>query len=370
MSDDTLSMLADAAAGFAKPDLPRVRKLRGTDPGFDRLRWTAMAEQGWFSVLASEDHGGLGLGLDACCVIAGKLGYGLTPEPFAAAGVMAPLALARSTNAALRDAELPAVMSGEKLVSLAFQGIGSEFDLSGMSVKATASADAHRLDGEMRFIAPAAADTFIVAATTGNGTLLAWIPRDSNGLAISSERAADGTLLGRITLNKVLVPAAALLAVEDRGATLLAELVDAGLLATAAELCGMMDRMQEMTLEYLRTRQQFGKAIGSFQALQHRSVDLWMQKQLAHAAVNAAAAAFSTLSPEARSAAASAAKSRASDAALLIGKQSIQMHGAIGVTDEYDLGLYVNRSLTLAAWLGNGAVHRRRFGELAPENTD
>jgi alkylation response protein AidB-like acyl-CoA dehydrogenase len=370
LSDDTLSMLADAAAGFAKPDLPRVRKLRGTDPGFDRQRWTAMAEQGWFSVLAAEADGGLGLGLDACCVIAGKLGYGLTPEPFAAAGVMAPLALARSPNVVLRNTELAAVMAGEKLATVAFQGSNCDFDLSGASVKASPASDGHRLDGELRFIAPAAADAFIVAASTGNGTLLAWVPRDSNGLAISSERAADGTLLGRIVLNNVAVSAATLLVAEDRGAALLAEVVDAGLLVTAAELCGMMDRMQEMTLEYLRTRQQFGKAIGSFQALQHRSVDLWMQKQLAHAAVNAAASNFSAMPPEARSAAASAAKSRASDAALLIGKQSIQMHGAIGVTDEYDLGLYVNRSLVLSAWLGNGAMHRRRFGELAPENTD
>lgn len=370
MSDDTLSMLADAAAGFAKPDLPRIRKLRGTDPGFDRQRWTEMADQGWFSVLVAEEDGGLGLGLDACCVIAEKLGYGLSPEPFAASGVMAPLALACSSNEALRANELAALMGGERIATLGFQGVDGSLNMEGASVAARRDGDGYSLTGELRFVAPAAADAFIVAAHTEAGVLLGWLPRNTTGLAVRGEECADGTQLGRLSLDKVNLSDAALLAGPDKAQGILRQVADAGLLATAAELNGMMDRMLEMTQEYLRTRQQFGKAIGSFQALQHRAVDLWMQKQLSHAAVSVAAANFASLSPDARSAAASGAKSRASDAALLIGKQAIQMHGAIGVTDEYDLGLYVNRTLTLSAWLGNGATHRRRFGELAPETND
>ena len=133
-----------------------------------------------------------------------------------------------------------------------------------------------------------------------------------------------------------------------------------------------MERCLDMTLEYLRTRKQFGRAIGSFQALQHRAVDLWVQKELARAAVASAARTLddASASPLARSAAASGAKARATHAALLMSTQAVQLHGAIGFTDEYDLGLYLNRALVLSAWLGNAAEHRRRYGELAAIETD
>lgn len=370
MSDDTLSMLADAAAGFAKPDLARVRKLRGSEPGYEPERWSQMAEQGWFSILVSENDGGLGLGIDASCVVAQKLGYALFPEPFAASGVMAPLALARSGNARLKETLLGEVASGEKVATLAWQGISGEIGFDKLGVTATPSGDGVVLRGEARFVAVPAADVFIVAARRQGGIALYCVARDAAGLGVAREACADGSAQARLKFDEVRVPADAELANPDQGAALLREVLDAGILVTAAELAGMMDRMHEMTMEYLRTRQQFGKAIGSFQILQHRSVDLWIQKQLTQAAVNAAAQSFGSASPDARSAAASGAKSRASDAALLMGKQCIQMHGAIGVTDEYDLGLYVNRALTLSAWLGNGAAHRRRFGELAPETND
>ena len=127
-----------------------------------------------------------------------------------------------------------------------------------------------------------------------------------------------------------------------------------------------MESALDLTLEYLRTRVQFGKAIGSFQALQHRAVDLYIQKELSRAALNAAAAALDdpACTPERRAAAASSVKARASQAALAIGNEALQMHGAMGFTDEYDLGLYVNRALVLSAWLGNAAAHRRRYSSL------
>jgi 3-oxochol-4-en-24-oyl-CoA dehydrogenase len=143
--------------------------------------------------------------------------------------------------------------------------------------------------------------------------------------------------------------------------------IDAALVGTSAELVGIMDRVLELTLDYLRTRKQFGRAIGSFQALQHRAVDVWIQKELSRAAVASAVRALDDPAAAARaqSAAASGAKARAAGAALALCKEALQMHGAIGYTDEYDLGLYFNRALTLSAWLGNAADRRRRYGELA-----
>jgi alkylation response protein AidB-like acyl-CoA dehydrogenase len=127
-----------------------------------------------------------------------------------------------------------------------------------------------------------------------------------------------------------------------------------------------MDCALEMTLEYLRTRVQFGKPIGSFQALQHRAVDMYIQKELTRATLAAAVALLdqADCTPERRSAVVSSAKARASQAALAICKEALQMHGAIGYTDEYDLGLYFNRALVLAAWLGNASAHRARYAAL------
>ncbi|MBE0626776.1 MAG: acyl-CoA dehydrogenase, partial [Burkholderiales bacterium] len=144
--------------------------------------------------------------------------------------------------------------------------------------------------------------------------------------------------------------------------------LDHATLSASAELLGVMDCALEMTLAYLRTRVQFGKPIGSFQALQHRAVDMYIQKELTRATLAAALATVQApdCTPDQRTAAASSAKARATQAALAICKEALQMHGAIGYTDEYDLGLYFNRALVLSAWLGNAAMHRSRYAALAP----
>ena len=138
-------------------------------------------------------------------------------------------------------------------------------------------------------------------------------------------------------------------------------------MAASAELFGAIDCMLEMTLEYLRTRVQFGKPIGSYQALQHRAVDMYIQKELTRATLAAAVATLEDpdCTPEQRAAAASSAKARATQAALAVCKEALQMHGAIGYTDELDLGLYFNRTLVLSAWLGNAGAHRSRYAALA-----
>ena len=179
--------------------------------------------------------------------------------------------------------------------------------------------------------------------------------------------AADGSAQARLHFSALRLPASHCLAGAPRAGQLLRGMLDRGTVAASAELVGLMDRALEMTLDYLRTRRQFGKPIGSFQALQHRAVDIWIQRQLARAAVDAAVRTLDspTSTAAARQLAASSAKSRASHAALMLCTQAVQLHGAIGFTDEYDLGLYLNRALNLSAWLGNAAEHRRRYGALA-----
>ena len=367
MSDDTLVMLTDAAAAFAKPDSKRVRAVRGTQPGFDLAVWREMAAQGWFSVLVPEAQGGLGLGLAAAAAIAGRIGYAVFPEPFVAASVLTTAALTRGDNPALVAALLDAVASGERVVTLGWQNDGGDLAPEATGVRLQQAGAATNLSGGCRFVRVAAADVFVVAARGDHGLALYAIERGRAGLDIVTEAAADGSSAARLQMHTVAVTAADRVAGPAAAGAALGHAIDAAVLCTAAELTGIMERVLELTFEYLRTRKQFGKPIGSFQALQHRAVDIWIQKELSKAALEAALLRFDAAdaTPAQRSLAASSAKSRAADAALLVCKQAVQLHGAIGFTDEYDLSLYFNRALVLAAWLGNGATHRRRYDALS-----
>ena len=363
MSDDTLTMLADAAAAFAKPDSKRIRALRGTADGFDRSVWRQMADQGWLQVLVPEDAGGLGLGLDAAVAIATRLGYANYPEPYVAAAVLPTAVLTRGDNPALAERLLSDLSSGACVMTAAWQDDGGA-----LAASATAVAERNgALEGHCRFVRAAAADVFIVAARGPDGLALYALERDRAGLKVERESAADGSASARLVLRGVKVTSSDRLASPVCAPGALGYATDAAVLCTAAELVGIMERVLELTFEYLRTRKQFGKPIGSFQALQHRAVDIWIQKEVSKAALDAAVRRFDAAgaTPRDRAMAASSAKSRAADAALTVCKQAVQLHGAIGFTDEYDLSLYFNRALLLCAWLGNAAAHRRRYGDLS-----
>jgi alkylation response protein AidB-like acyl-CoA dehydrogenase len=365
MTDETLTMLADAAASFASPDAARVRAVRGSADGFDRAVWAQMAELGWYSIVVPETADGLGLDLAAGATIASKLGYAAFPEPFVSAGLMVPWCLSR---AGARAAPLlESVTSGAVVAALAWQPERGGLDTAHPGAVATASGTQTVVSGACRFAVPASADAFIVAAAAGDGVGLYWVPRGQAGVSVTAEPCADGTASAWLVLDGVQVAPEHCVAAPADGAALLRSTVDLGTIACSAELVGGMDRALELTLDYLRTRKQFGKPIGSFQALQHRAVDLWIHRQVTRAVVETAIRTFDSPASDARARtlAASSAKARAAQTALLLSNQTIQLHGAIGTTDEYDLGLYVNRALTLSAWMGNASEHRRRFGALS-----
>jgi len=366
MGDDTLRMLRDSAADFATLDAARVRRLRGTDPGFERSVWREMADMGWLGVLIPEELGGLGLGLAAAAIITEQLGRALYPEPYSASAVAATLALLHGDNAELKQRLLPQLAAGEIIASLAWQNERGGLDLDQCAVRARAQGGAVLLDGSSRFVATGGADGYIVAARSAEGLELHWIERTAAGLACEPELRADGSMSVRLRFDAVAAAAHARVASAAAARAALQLALDHALLAASAELLGLMDCALEMTLEYLRTRVQFGKPIGSYQALQHRAVDMYIQKELTRATLGAAVVILDDpgCAPERRAAAASSAKARASQAALAICKEALQMHGAIGYTDEYELGLYFNRALVLSAWLGNAGAHRARYAAL------
>ena len=344
---DQQRMLADAARQFAAEHTPeRLRACRDRHPDFDRSVWQSIADLGWLGVLVPEERGGLDAGFGDMAQLVYAWGRACAPEPLVATGVLAARALVLGKGPA-RNRLLEALVTGECIPALA-AGEGAVTWAKG------------QLNGARRFAVPAHADGFLVQTDQG----LCWVERDAAGVKIDHERRADGSHAAWLHLSMVDASEDHRVS-EDDGAARRA--TDEARVMAAVEMSGMMQAMLELTLEYLRTREQFGKPIGSFQALQHRAVDLYIAAEVARDVAQAACDSLDAgLSDDALVLTASRAKARAGDALDRIARESVQLHGAIGFTDEYALSLYVNRALTLSAWLGNAAQMRRRYAQAAP----
>ncbi|MCC6532049.1 MAG: acyl-CoA dehydrogenase family protein [Burkholderiales bacterium] len=367
-------MLAESVADFARraTDMARVRKWRGQSPGFDRGLWREMAALGWTGLLVPERFGGSGLGLTEMAVVSRGLARALTPEPLVACAVLAARTLVHCQNEALGAELLPRIADGKLIAALAWQEQAGDLGGGALATRCTQSAGEAVVNGSKRFVAGAAgADGFIVSAQGASGMQLLWVPANAAGVSLDLQPLADGRFSGLLAFKDAKLPQRHVLASGEVARAALDRAVDEATVMASAELLGVMSRALEMTLDYLRTRVQFGRTIGSFQALQHRAVDLFVQEQLSSAVLDDALAAIDERPDDPATAAqVSRAKARCSDAASLITRQAIQMHGAIGFTEDSDVGLYVKRALTLCAWLGNSAYHRRRFARLAPDDSE
>src|SRR5579883_2939748 len=311
----------------------RLRALRdGHDPdGFSRTLWAEMARLGWLGIVVPEAYGGAGLGWRDLQVVLEELGRVLAPEPVLSA-VVGASALLLGGEEAQRRAHLPAVAAGERLVALAYQEPGSRFDPACVATRAERSGEGWRLSGEKTHVLDGhVADWLVVSARADEGITLFLVPRGAPGLA--AER------LGRV--------------------------LDRATIALAGMMLGAMTAAFEMTLDYLKTRTQFGVLIGTFQALKHRAARMYVETELARSVVTAAHAALDTGADETQVARlAAAAKARAADAFLLIANEGIQMHGGIGMTDEHDIGLYLKRARGDEMTFGDAAWQRDRLARL------
>jgi alkylation response protein AidB-like acyl-CoA dehydrogenase len=361
-------LLRDSVADFIArgTDIARVRRLRGTPAEYERTVWKQMARLGWLGILIPEQHGGLGLGLAEAAIVAEGLGRALAPEPFTAA-VLAVETLVGGDNASLKADLLPRIVAGESVPALAWQESPGETRITAVETRAVRFEGGYRLNGSKRFIAGAAgADGYVVSAQADKQQLaLFWVASGTPGVTLQLETLADGRHFGALALSDVAVPRDQMIASNAVACRTLERAIDHAAVIASAELYGVMSRALEMTLDYLKTRVQFGKPIGSFQALQHHAVDLYIQQQLASAVLDDVIAALDQ-EPDSniRGALASRVKARCSDAALKITRAAIQLHGAIAFTDEYDAGLYLKRAMVLAAWLGGATSHRRRYAQL------
>ena len=369
MINDDDRMIADAAAAYCKrdPEYRRVRAVRNTTPSFDRAAWREMAEMGWIGARIGEEHGGIALSFNQLAIILEQVGRSLAPEPLSAVGVLAAGILSGSDNEALKANCLPRLAAGDWIPTLAWQERGGPLASTPVETRAVAQAGRIVLDGRKTSVAVGeAADAFIVSAQAANGCALYLVERNAPGLTVTPHPRVDGGTWSDVTLNGVSVEASALVARGPAAAALLERVLDETRLAVSAELVGLMSAVHGITVEYLKVRQQFGKPIGSFQALQHRAVDLYIQVEIASAVLQQTAQLFDRdADAQRRAQAASQLKARASDAALKVAKDAIQLHGGIAYTDECNVGLFLKRAMVLAAWLGNATAHRTRHGILA-----
>lgn len=359
---EALTALSDVVKKVLHPDIAHIREMRESGQEFDREAWQQMADLGWLSLLVSEHLGGVDAGIDAAVIVGEQCGRAAVPEPFAASGVFATVWIATTAGGVAAVPLLDDMLAGRAVVSAAWQS--ERADLTGACPVSAASTDnGFSLTGKAWWVPTADADVFLVHAAGPDGPLLLACPREQPGLTVERVTLSDGSHLAHLTFAAVTLQRTAVIGSGDPVLRGLDMAVDLTLVVLSAELLGIAESALEMTLEFLRSRKQFGQAIGSFQALQHAAVDLWMQVRLARAALEAAQRDIQQegLTADRRAAIASSAKSRASDVALLVTSRSVHLHGALGFSDEYDLSRYVNRALVLAAQLGNGTVHRRRF---------
>jgi alkylation response protein AidB-like acyl-CoA dehydrogenase len=366
MSNDSLNAFRDSARDYLSrtDQLQRIRALRGTAPGFDRTAWGEIAAAGWTSILVPERHGGLELGLREAAAIAEEIGIHLLPEPFVAGAVQVVSALGICPDSALKEKLLGAIVSGELLAGLAWQEQAAQIEAADIATTAVSNSGQWLLNGTKQFVVPGnGADGWLVSAWIGAKLGLFWVPAATPGVTLTDARRIDGTLMTQLTLDKVSVPTANALAQGDSAQHAIETANDAARIAQSAELLGVARRALELMLDYLKTRAQFGKPIGSFQALQHRSVDAYIQVQLAEACLGEVLDELER-GDASMAALAARAKARCAHVAILVTRLAIQFHGAIGFTDECAVGFYFKRALQLAAWLGNAPASRRRYFSL------
>jgi alkylation response protein AidB-like acyl-CoA dehydrogenase len=357
-----------------KSSLKRIRSLRDEagGPGFSPALWTAMAQLGWLGIVVPEEYGGAGLGWTDLMVVLEELGRGLMPEPVVGTVLLGTTAVLLGGSAAQRQAILPAVVAGERRLAVAYQEPGGRYAHHHVTTRAERRRQGWTLGGrKVHVLDGAGADAFVVSARTAGeasdeaGVTLFLVPRDAKGLIVEPQRRVDGRGAALLRLEGVAVGAGDLVGVEGQGTALLGRVLDRATIGLCAEMLGSMAACFEMTLDYLKTRKQFGMPIGSFQALKHRAARMFVELELARSIVFAAHRALDDGADDARVARlASAAKARCSDAFVLVGNEGVQMHGGIGMTDEHDVGFFLKRARGAEVTFGDAAFHRDRVARL------
>ena len=362
---DDQAMLRDTARNFIAAEGAIAKQLRhwrdtNCSDGFGHALWKQFGEMGFTGILIDEADGGLGLGHVEAGIVLEEIGRNLTPSPFLTSAVAFVAAL---KGTAPRERWYPGILAGETVAALAVDE-GPKHRPEAIAMRAERSGNGFRLTGRKQFVVHgASADVTLVAARTDDGLTLFAVEKGANGLEVESVRLADSSIGARMTFDGVEVDADAVVGEVGGGEAVLSRALNAGRAGAAAELVGLGSAAMDMTVDYLRQRRQFGRLIGEFQALQFRAAHLYSELEIARAAALKAQQLLDEAADEA-DAMVSVAKAKAGRAATLAVQEGVQMHGGIGMTDEYDIGLYMKRDRVLNELFGDPAWHADRLARL------
>ncbi len=370
---DDQKMLVDTVKNFTKKDSPveRVRQIRENPNGWDKKVWQQMGELGWLGVPFAESLGGIGGTFVDAGLIVEQLGTTLVPEPYVPSVMVAGLTLARSGSEEQQQKYLPSMIEGKTSLALAYVATNSRYEASHVETRAEKNGSDYKLSGKKVWVLNGqAADHILVSARTSggardaNGVSLFIVDRNAPGLSVKSVNCMDSHKAAVIALDGVKVGKDALVGPEGGAGPIVERAQDFGAAATCCEGSGINSAVLQMTRDYLCEREQFGVKIGTFQALQHRLVDMFVEVQLSKSTAILAMIRVDSEDEAERKRAVSTSKRQLSKGGAFVTRQGIQLHGGIGVTDEHNVGLYFKRMQILNALYGDEEHHIDRFSSL------
>ncbi|MGB6085988.1 acyl-CoA dehydrogenase family protein [Parvibaculum sp.] len=366
-------LLRDTATQFFQERLPvaNLRKLRDTKDatGFDRAAWKEMTDLGFAGILISEKYGGTEFGPVGLGLVLEQTGRTLAATPLVSTVLLCGSAVQLAGNATQRQEILSAIAAGERIMALALEE-GPHHNPTRIATRAEAQGSSYRLNGSKTFVLDGhVADQLIVVARTSgadtdrSGVTLFLVDPKAEGVKITRTLMVDSRNAANIEFNNVTVSASAVLGSVDGGNDVLEQVLDIGRIGLAAEMLGLVQQTFDTTLAYLKERKQFGKVIGSFQALQNRMANLFAEIELCRSVVLDGLSALEQRRNDVPQIA-SIAKARLSDIATIVTNEGLQMHGGMGMTDQFDVGLFMKRARVAAATFGDGNFHRERYATL------
>ena len=366
-------LLKETADRFIERDYPfeRRREAARSETGFRQEIWSTFAELGWLGLSLPESAGGFGGGARQSAILMEAFGRGLVTEPYLASVVMAGSAISLAASEEQIASLLTSVVSGEKRLSLAYAEPRSRYEINVVSTRAVRNDTGYVMNGYKSVALNGdSADTFVVSARTAgddrdtHGISLFAVPAEQEGITIRDYATNDGGRAADISFDDVEVPEEALLGEESGGFAVLEQTIDRAAAALCAESLGIMAVLNDVTLEYSKTRQQFGQPIGKNQAIQHRLVDMFVALEESRSLLAIYMGDVDSSDPHERRRAVSAMKIQAGKSGRLVGQEAIQLHGGIAMTDEYMAGHYFKRLTVNGRLFGDVDWHLDRFAAL------
>jgi pimeloyl-CoA dehydrogenase small subunit len=370
---DEQTLLQDSIEKFIQNDyaFESRQNLVKNEQGFSDDNWKTFAELGWLGVPFSEADGGFGGKAIEAMIMSEQFGKGLVVEPYLATVVLAGGALKLAATAAQKEKYLAGIIDGSLQAALAYAEPQGRFNLADLTTSATKDGDGYVLNGYKAVVLNGpAADFFVVSARSGGsqrdsqGVSLFVVPVDAQGVGRRDYPTVDAFQASEVTLDNVKVSGDALIGEQGQGLAVIEQVIDEGILAVGAEAVGCMEVLYKATVEYCKTREQFGQPIGKFQVLQHRMVDMFMEHEQAKSLMYMAAMRMDEGYGAEAQKAVSAFKVQVGKSGRFVGQSAVQLHGGMGMTDELNVGHYFKRLTMVDTLFGNVDFHLKRFGSL------